>query len=362
MNKDKISNISINDLFGNKKGIGSAVLKGLTEEPTDEQLETIIEAENNKVYMEIDEELLINYEHHDYGENRGDMKSLVQTIEKFGVIQPVVVRKKGDKYEILAGHRRTQASRIAGKKKIPCFVYNLEDDSLAKIYVHITNYCQTNIDDLPPSRKARVITDFYDELIKMNKEGSLDDFLEIEELQKSNRTDEITAEKFNTSTKKVEKLRRIDKNLIDTMKILLDLEWEEKKQNNSYKCKLPEGSAEYIAYLPSEWQESIYNAISDEEHNMTVKLAIAKEIYSSYKEGMTLADLDNFLFNGIPFHYEDDASEQKKTSYNVKIKLSQEKFERYFSADDSEVDKVNKTLKALELLEYYEKNNIEMPF
>lgn len=362
MNKDKVSNISISELFGTKKGIGSAVFKGLTEEPTEEQLETIIEADKNKVYMEIDEELLEEYEHHEYGNNRGDMKSLAQSIEKYGVIQPVIVRKKGNKYEILAGHRRTEASRMVGKKTIPCIVINIEDDSTAKMYVHITNQLQTNIEDLPPSRKARVITDFYDEIIRLNKEGSLDNFLEVEELKKSNRTDEITAEKFNTSTKKIEKLRRIDKNLINPLKMLLDLEWEEKRKNSSYKCKLPEGSAEYIAYLPSEWQDSINNAIIDEEYNMVIKLNIAKEIYASYKEGMSLADLDNFLFNGIPFHYEEDTNEKEKSNYNVKIKLSQESFEKYFSKDDTEADKVNRTIRALEVLDYCERNNIDIPF
>ena len=364
MNKEKINNMSISELFG-KGNNGSAILKGLTEEVTDEQVEEIVNADNNKVYKEIDINALQEYEFHEYGKNRGDMKSLAQTIEKFGVIQPIIVRKKtDDMYEILAGHRRTEASKMANKKTVPCFVVDIKDDDIAKLYVHITNYFQTNISDLPPSRKARVITDFYDELIKMNKNGTLDDFLEVEELQKSKRTDEIAAEKFNTSTKKIEKLRRIDKNLIYPLKTLLDAEFEEKKQDSSYKPKLPEGSAEYLAYIPEEWQESVYNAIVDENCNMTIKLKIAKEIYEAYKDNMTIADLDNYLFNKVPFYYEDEDNEdkkEKKNNYNIKLKLSQDKFEKYFSKSDSESDKVSRTLRALEVLDYCERHNIEIP-
>ena len=86
------------------------------------------------------------------------------------------------------------------------------------------------------------------------------------------------------------------------------------KKLKSYKPKLPEGSAEYLAYIPEEWQESVYNAIVDENCNMTIKLKIAKEIYEAYKDNMTTADLDNYLFNKVPFYYEDEDNEESEES------------------------------------------------
>ena len=55
------------------------------------------------------------------------LEQLAESISKFGVIEPVVVRQIGNKYEIIAGERRYKASKIAGKSTIPAIVVNLSD-------------------------------------------------------------------------------------------------------------------------------------------------------------------------------------------------------------------------------------------
>ncbi len=61
------------------------------------------------------------------------LDELSESIKKHGVIQPIIVRKIGDKYEIIAGERRYRASQKAGKKTIPALVRDIDDKEAAKI-------------------------------------------------------------------------------------------------------------------------------------------------------------------------------------------------------------------------------------
>ena len=58
------------------------------------------------------------------------LESLAQSIRSCGVIQPIVVKKEGDYYLLVAGERRWRASKIAGLKTIPAIVRHLQDDAL----------------------------------------------------------------------------------------------------------------------------------------------------------------------------------------------------------------------------------------
>ena len=58
---------------------------------------------------------------------------LSESIKEHGVIQPIVVRPIGDKYEIIAGERRYKASVLAGKEKIPSIITDLNDKDSAEV-------------------------------------------------------------------------------------------------------------------------------------------------------------------------------------------------------------------------------------
>lgn len=58
---------------------------------------------------------------------------LSESIKEHGVIQPIIVREIGNKYEIIAGERRYKASVMAGKNTIPAIVNNLDDKKSAEI-------------------------------------------------------------------------------------------------------------------------------------------------------------------------------------------------------------------------------------
>ncbi|MDR0942344.1 MAG: ParB/RepB/Spo0J family partition protein [Holosporales bacterium] len=55
------------------------------------------------------------------------LKELAGSISLHGVLQPIAVRKKGDKYEIVAGERRWRASKIAGLTEVPVYILNCQD-------------------------------------------------------------------------------------------------------------------------------------------------------------------------------------------------------------------------------------------
>lgn len=63
------------------------------------------------------------------------LQELSDSIRQHGIIQPLVVRRLGDKYEIIAGERRYKASQLAGLTKVPAIVMNLDDQESAEVAV-----------------------------------------------------------------------------------------------------------------------------------------------------------------------------------------------------------------------------------
>lgn len=61
------------------------------------------------------------------------LNELSASIKEHGVIQPIIVRKIGEKYEIIAGERRYKASALAGLTKIPAIIRNLDDKEASKV-------------------------------------------------------------------------------------------------------------------------------------------------------------------------------------------------------------------------------------
>lgn len=65
--------------------------------------------------------------------DRDALESLAQSIKEKGVLQPLLVRKKNDKYEIIAGERRWRAAQLADLEKVPAIVKDLSDSETLEI-------------------------------------------------------------------------------------------------------------------------------------------------------------------------------------------------------------------------------------
>ena len=63
------------------------------------------------------------------------LTDLAASIKQHGIIQPLVLRRKNDKYEIIAGERRYKAARMAGLVSVPAIISNLSDQASAEVAI-----------------------------------------------------------------------------------------------------------------------------------------------------------------------------------------------------------------------------------
>ena len=65
--------------------------------------------------------------------NEEALQELSQSIKEYGIIQPITVRKRGSKFELVAGERRWRAARLAELNVVPCNVIDITDTESAEI-------------------------------------------------------------------------------------------------------------------------------------------------------------------------------------------------------------------------------------
>lgn len=107
--------------------------------------------ENNEVvYLYLDDIIPNRFQPREVFDDQA-LKELAISIKEHGVIQPIIVRKVENKYEIIAGERRYKASTMAGLTKIPAIIKNLDDKESSKVAL-IENLQRR---DLTPIEEAR---------------------------------------------------------------------------------------------------------------------------------------------------------------------------------------------------------------
>lgn len=87
------------------------------------------------------------------------LSQLADSITANGILQPILVRETGERYEIIAGERRFRAARLAGLSEIPALVLEADDEAAAK-YALIENLQR---EDLNPYEEAAAIRKLMDE-------------------------------------------------------------------------------------------------------------------------------------------------------------------------------------------------------
>lgn len=68
------------------------------------------------------------------------VEDLAKSIRSVGLIEPIVVKRKGDKYEVIAGHRRLLACRMANLLFVPCKVVDVNDEMVETLKIHENLY------------------------------------------------------------------------------------------------------------------------------------------------------------------------------------------------------------------------------
>lgn len=120
------------------------------------------------VYLYLDDIIPNRFQPREVFEEQA-LKELALSIKEHGVIQPIIVRKVGDKYEIIAGERRYKASTMVGLTKIPAIVRNLDDQESSKVAL-IENLQRKDLTPIEEARTYQKILDItsltQDELAK----------------------------------------------------------------------------------------------------------------------------------------------------------------------------------------------------
>ena len=86
------------------------------------------------------------------------LNELANSIREHGIIQPLVVRRLQDKYEIIAGERRFKAACLIGMSKVPCIVMDLNDNESAEVAV-IENIQRKEMTPLEEAKSFKKILD-----------------------------------------------------------------------------------------------------------------------------------------------------------------------------------------------------------
>lgn len=173
------------------------------------------------------------YHNHKFEMYTGErLEDMIESIRGNGVLSPIIVQPIDNGYEILIGHNRWNASKLAGLPTVPAIVKTGLSDNEAEMYVIESNVIQRNFDDLRISEQAAVIALRHS---KMFSQGKRNDILrELAMLEKSE-TDILTltpmeskldsgkavGAEYGLSKGSVIRLIRIDK-LIDELKALVD--------------------------------------------------------------------------------------------------------------------------------------------
>jgi ParB family chromosome partitioning protein len=89
------------------------------------------------------------------------MKEIVQSVREKGLVQPILVRPQGDKYQIVAGERRFRAAREVGLKSIPAVVREVDDQEMLEIAL-IENLQREDLSPVDEAEAYRVLREKFE--------------------------------------------------------------------------------------------------------------------------------------------------------------------------------------------------------
>lgn len=290
---------------------------------------------------EIDISKLVSFENHPFKLYEGErLENMVRSIRELGVIVPVIVRPKGDKYEILSGHNRVNAAKTAGLLKVPAIIKeNLEDEE-AMLIVTETNLMQRSFSDMLHSERAAALEQHHKALASQGKRTDI--LKEIESLLKADeiKSDETsrqigekltsadeTGKTFNLSGRSVSRYLRIC-NLIKELKDRLDIE------------EIPFTASVNLSYLTEEEQYIVELILS--EHNFKVDMKKSESL-RAYSEGKKLNEETAYVILSGELH------KKKKTNKPSSIKLKSKLINKFFTPETKQPEIEDVIEKALEL-------------
>ena len=157
----------LNDLLGTSeasKPSRSRNNQQNSSENTSKEVKTVTKEVVKEVVKEVEQKIKINLIEPNKSQPRKQfdeeaLQELSDSIKKYGVLEPLIVTKKGDYYEIIAGERRWRAAKLAGLKEVPVVVRELSTQEIVEISL-IENIQR---EDLNPVEEAMAYKRLIDE-------------------------------------------------------------------------------------------------------------------------------------------------------------------------------------------------------
>lgn len=305
----------------------------------DESDDIVEESKDNTGTIMLNIDDLIPFENHPFKLYEGArLDDMVESIKNFGIIVPIVVRKKDDKYQILSGHNRANSAKIVGISEVPAIIKENLTEEEATLIVTETNLMQRSFADLTHSERATVIatrhsamksqgvrTDLLNEIEQLSKAGNLATDETSRPMGEKLNSDKNLAKEYGISPRNISRYLRIDK-LNDALKNLVD------------EGKVAMRAGVDLSYLSNDNQEMIEAIISENTFKVDMKKVASIRIYD--KNGQLTWDTAKAIISG-----EINKKEKKPTGIKIQPKI----ISKYFRPEEDKKDIESIIEKALEL-------------
>lgn len=262
--------------------------------------------ENRNGVTEVAIAALVDFEKHPFKVvNDEKMVDMIQSIKEYGVLTPIIVRQKGDKYQVISGHRRKFACEQLGLNKIPAIIKELDDDEAAIMMV------DSNIqrEEILPSEKAFAYKIKFDAMKRQGKRTDLTSG-QVDPKLKGKTSIDVLAEESGESQKQIKRYIRL------TFLIKELLEMVDDK-------KMPFNTAVELSFLTEQEQQMLYRIISG--YGKVPSLKQAMNIKELSREGK----FDEKMLEMI-------LDETKETKVNITNKKIQKYFPEGYTSQQME--------------------------
>ncbi len=293
---------SADDLFSTQEERDEGKRESVREIP----LEEISDFPNHPFKVKMDEE----------------MQDMKESIRKYGVLVPALVREKpGGGYEMVAGHRRKMASKLAEQTTMPCLVRNLSDDEA--IIVMVDSNLQR--EKILPSEKAFA---YKMKLDAMKRQGERTDLTSVPMAQKlqGKTSRQLLGEQVGESQDQIRRYIRLTE-LIPSILEMVD------------EGQVAMRPAVELSYLPKEQQKILYDTIQSEDCTPSHVQAIKMRKFS--EEGKLDKDV---IFSVMT---------EEKPNQVEQFRMPRKRIDRYFPQGTSKKQIEDTIVKALE---FYQRN------
>ena len=256
-----------------------------------------------------------------------DMAEMVESIKKYGVLVPALVRPKEDgSYEMVAGHRRKFAAVLAGIAESPCIVRSLTDDEATIVMV------DSNLqrEKILPSEKAFAYKMKLDAMKRQAGRPSKENSRPLDTNLIGTRSDEQLAKDSPDSARQIQRYIRLTELIPSVLQMVDD-------------GKIAFRPAVELSYLSKEQQQALFETMECEDCTPSLAQAIKMKEFS--RDGKLT---DEVILSIM---------QEEKPNQKEQFKMPKERINKYF-APGTPPQKIEDTI--IKALDLYRKRQRDM--